>query len=105
MQIPKPKRLKDKKAIEAVRRSFCEVCGRRDLGLHVHHIITKGSGGPDHRYNLITLCAECHTRTHAGRISQDCLWRIVGRREGVEPSMAETAMRTFKRKAHVGMAD
>ncbi|HHV39694.1 MAG TPA: HNH endonuclease [Tepidimicrobium sp.] len=75
------------------------------MGLHVHHIITKGCGGPDHRYNLITLCAECHTRTHAGRISQDCLWRIVGRREGVEASTVETTIRMFKQKAHVGMAN
>lgn len=98
----KPRRKKDKKAIEAIRKRHCELCGRSDARLEVHHVITKGCGGPDHQHNLITLCAECHTKTHAGRISQDCLWRIVGRREGVEPSAATKTAQRLKRAAHVG---
>ncbi|HHV39722.1 MAG TPA: HNH endonuclease [Tepidimicrobium sp.] len=102
VQIPKPKRLRNKKAIEAVRKPYCELCGRRDMGLHVHHIITKGSGGPDHRCNLITLCAECHTKAHVGCLSQDRLWQVVGQREDVKPSAVTKTAQRLKRAAHVG---
>jgi 5-methylcytosine-specific restriction endonuclease McrA len=38
-------------------------CGSRD-NLHVHHIIHRGSLGPDTLENLITLCFVCHARVH-----------------------------------------
>lgn len=102
MMIPKPKRIKDRKAIERVRKPYCELCGRHDLGIHVHHIIPKGRGGPDHRYNLISLCAACHTKAHAGGIPQDDLWVVIGRRTGMEPSAVQEAVRIYTRRAHVG---
>lgn len=33
-----------------------------------HHIKTKGAGGSDDIWNLITLCAECHYKVHTGEI-------------------------------------
>lgn len=105
MVHPKPKRLKDRKAIEAARKQYCEVCGRWDMAMQVHHIACKGSGGPDHSYNLITVCVACHTLAHSGRIARDTLWRIVARREGITADEAEKTVRELVRRAHVGEAD
>jgi 5-methylcytosine-specific restriction endonuclease McrA len=67
--LEKPKRVKDRKAIEAARKPHCEFCGIWGKG-QVHHIKSRGSGGHDTPDNLIHLCVECHTRVHAGRISK-----------------------------------
>lgn len=32
--------------------------------LHVHHVVSKGLGGTDELDNLITLCSQCHHKTH-----------------------------------------
>ena len=37
--------------------------------LDVHHIIFRSKGGSDEPENLITLCDDCHTDLHAGKIS------------------------------------
>ena len=45
---------------------MCQLCYRffsPDM-LAPHHIKTVGSGGGDVLGNLISLCAECHTRVH-----------------------------------------
>ena len=44
----------------------CQLCGRifPPNMLAPHHIKTVGSGGSDVLGNLISLCAECHTRVH-----------------------------------------
>ncbi len=76
--FPKPKRIKDKKAIEAARKPFCEVC-RKCNRTTVHHIKTVGSGGDDVPENLISLCVVCHTKAHHGEISKKLLKDI---REG-----------------------
>ena len=70
--IPKPKRIKNPRAIEAARKPYCEYCGC--LGtVHVHHIKTKGSGGHDIPENLISLCPLCHDKAHWGQISKEAL--------------------------------
>lgn len=102
MRFPKPKRLADRKAIKAARKLHCELCGRSDMGLQVHHIISKGAAGPDHRCNLLTLCASCHTHVHAGRIDKDMLWNIVAQRENMSVAEAEDVTRRLVRQAHVG---
>jgi len=59
----------------------CRFCGTTNeehreehgRGLHAHHIIPDGDGGPDSMRNLITVCQSCHRTlesTHARAISQ-----------------------------------
>lgn len=52
--VPKVVRLRDPQAIKAARKPYCEVDGRPAFG-EPHHVVTRGSGGPDHKYNLIQL--------------------------------------------------
>lgn len=35
-----------------------------DTELHAHHIVPKSEGGSDRFTNLVTLCADCHSRVH-----------------------------------------
>jgi nitrogen regulatory protein PII-like uncharacterized protein len=35
-----------------------------DTELHAHHIVPKNSRGSDQFTNLVTLCADCHSRVH-----------------------------------------
>ena len=37
----------------------CAVCHKEQL-LEVHHIIPQNKGGVDARFNLVTLCKDCH---------------------------------------------
>ena len=97
MRLPKPKRTKDKALLKALRLGHCELCGRADMGLQVHHVVSKGSGGPDARENLITLCRLCHLRAHAGEIDKATLWAIVARREGVTPEEADCSEKSVIR--------
>lgn len=83
--LRKHKRVVDKKAIEKVRKNYCEVCGCPAYA-QPHHINTVGSGGGDIVENLIQLCADCHIGAHDGRISKKELMRIVGEREGISPT-------------------
>jgi hypothetical protein len=46
----------------------CQKCKKRDTRLEVHHIIPKEAKGTDIPNNLITLCADCHKKVHAGEI-------------------------------------
>jgi 5-methylcytosine-specific restriction endonuclease McrA len=41
----------------------CQFCGRMHQ-LEVHHRQPRSRSGDDVEENLITLCAECHARTH-----------------------------------------
>jgi len=102
VMLPKPKRLRDKRAIEAARKPYCELCGRADMGLQVHHVVSRGSGGPDMPENLITFCASCHTLAHGGCISRDELWRVIAQREGTSPMEVEVLTLLAKRRAHSG---
>lgn len=51
--------------------STCQACGanvsphdEEGPNFHVHHIIPRAAGGPDHEDNLISLCVECHKEAH-----------------------------------------
>lgn len=48
----------------------CQHCkGKsKDKRLHVHHIIWRKNGGPDHQSNLITVCKTCHELIHKEKI-------------------------------------
>lgn len=81
--VPKPRRLLDPGAVQAAKKPWCEVCGSPSRGIEPHHILTRGAGGPDHKYNLIQLCWECHYgRVPAGQLPPHYLFEIVARREG-----------------------
>jgi 5-methylcytosine-specific restriction endonuclease McrA len=41
----------------------CQACGSMQH-LQVHHLKLRSQSGGDVEQNLITLCAECHVRTH-----------------------------------------
>lgn len=98
--LTKRKRLVDPTAIKAARKQYCEVCGRQAYG-EPHHIITRGAGGPDHKYNLIQLCAICHYgKIPSGKLSRWFLFGIVARREGLTVEEVEDMvckMRTSSR--------
>ena len=50
---------------KTMRLTFCVLCGQNDPNtLEHHHYIPKASGGTDDEKNLITLCGECHGKTH-----------------------------------------
>lgn len=61
--FPKPKRLKDKNAINYVKGLPCCACGVW-YGIDAHHILSRGSGGPDTIANLLPLCRKHHTEIH-----------------------------------------
>ena len=46
----------------------CQCCGKKNCRLEVHHIIFRSSGGSDSLENLITLCEDCHKKTHLGKM-------------------------------------
>ena len=47
----------------------CQVCKAKNTRLEVHHIKYRSQGGTDDLDNLITLCADCHKKVHAGELS------------------------------------
>ena len=75
-------RLKDRTAIRDARKPYCEMCGDRAWG-GPHHIIFKSENGPDHRFNLIQLCKDCHqVKVHKHNVyAKATLFHIVARRE------------------------
>ncbi|HHW13488.1 MAG TPA: HNH endonuclease [Firmicutes bacterium] len=79
--IPKPRRLIDRKSIEAARKPWCEVCGKAGPTQVHHWEHTRGAGGGDEAHNLIALCVSCHTKAHNGEIGRERLREIVRRRE------------------------
>lgn len=46
----------------------CQICGKKNIRLEVHHIIFRSQGGADDENNLITLCGDCHNGIHNGKI-------------------------------------
>lgn len=80
--VPKIRRLENKKLIREWPRDLCEICRGRFM-LQAHHIISVGSGGPDHKFNLITLCLYCHDKAHRAILTKETLFRKVAFRERV----------------------
>jgi 5-methylcytosine-specific restriction endonuclease McrA len=46
----------------------CQICGKKNIRLEVHHIIYRSQGGTNDENNLITLCEDCHNAIHDGKI-------------------------------------
>lgn len=80
-------RIADKATVDSVRKDYCEICGMQ--GNHVHHVITKGSGGPDIRENLVNLCVSCHAKAHNGKITQKQCFNKISKRERCRVSEIE----------------
>jgi len=81
--VPKKMRISNPKLIKEMRSGSCEIC-KRETDCQLHHIMSVGSGGPDHRYNLISLCKwNCHIKAHNGVLSRKYLFAQVALREGV----------------------
>ncbi len=59
---------------------ICQHCKgkKKDSKLEVHHIIYRSNGGSDEEDNLITLCHNCHSDLHHGKIK----WKLSGKRKG-----------------------
>lgn len=47
----------------------CQVCGKKHTRLEVHHIIYRSQGGTNDENNLITLCEDCHSKVHDGKLA------------------------------------
>jgi hypothetical protein len=83
-------RIRDKALLaEMHQKAICEVCNR-PRPVQVHHIRTKGSGGSDHRLNLLAVCTDCHSAIHFGGLTVEDrrktridLYEIVSRREAI----------------------
>lgn len=82
VQLAKHKRIRDRKAIQAARKNYCEYCGAY-ADIEPHHVFTVGAGGGDVSYNLVQLCTRCHIGVHAGKIEREELLAIVAKREGM----------------------
>jgi hypothetical protein len=52
---------------------LCEACGRK--AVDVHHIDGRGKD-KDVIENLMSLCRDCHTKAHEGKLSKECLQHI-----------------------------
>lgn len=48
---------------------------------HRHHIKSKGSGGPDDDWNMMELCAHCHSHIHFIGLSEMVRRRPILREE------------------------
>lgn len=54
----------------------CQQCKKKNVPLHVHHIVYRSECGSDDEDNLITLCEDCHKKLHSGEIT---LKRSIGK--------------------------
>lgn len=72
---------------EFAAKTRCEFCGRHSsTGLDPAHIWSRGAGRVDVKENLVSLCRECHTRSHAGHEpTREQLLAIAAKREGCTP--------------------
>ena len=76
MNLSKHKRIVNKKVInECHKYEHCMVCGCD--GSDAHHIMSKGAGFPDHKYNLILLCRKCHSLAHENKLTREYLFSIL----------------------------
>ena len=49
----------------------CQICGKKNSKLEVHHIQFRSKGGSNMMDNLVTLCRDCHKRIHSGELLFD----------------------------------
>jgi hypothetical protein len=61
--LDKPTRIRDPELLAEFRKLRCMACGSLPPN-DCHHIKSKGSGGGDDSFNLLTLCRVCHSNVH-----------------------------------------
>ena len=88
--------------MRAARREYCEVCGRevenREDG-SVHHIVHRSRRGPDHEYNLLMMCNECHrNKAHKGEFTDKFLFGIVADKYNVSIFEVERVVTELTRR-------
>lgn len=49
----------------------CQICGKKNSKLEVHHIQFRSKGGSNRMDNLVTLCRDCHKQIHSGGLVFD----------------------------------
>lgn len=60
--IEKNTRISNPDLLEKFRRRKCQLCGKSPVD--ACHIKTKGSGGDDVEWNLLSMCRNCHNLQH-----------------------------------------
>lgn len=80
-------------------KTICEWC-RRSFpgGLDAAHIFSRGAGRVDIRGNLVSLCRECHTRSHTSGVPS--LWQLLemaAKREGCSVDDIEAKIYAIRR--------
>ena len=93
----KVQRLVDPDAIEAARKPYSEISGEPTYGAAPHHIYPVGSGGPDHRFNLIQTTGNEHIKCHNGEYDKEFLLTIVAERESVTVDYVITTINNTRR--------
>jgi len=71
----------------------CQQCGVKNTRLEAHHIKLTSEGGKDTINNLITLCEQCHSKVHSGKINL--------RKPGVSGFKDKIAQRTMQGKHYL----
>ena len=89
--FPVEKRVEDRRAIQDVRKEYCELCGANASG-EPHHIKPRSLGGGDVKENLIQLCTKCHNLAQERKISHHELIPLVAKREGLKISQVYAAV-------------
>ena len=78
--LDKPTRIVDRKAVDAARACWCDVCGGYQGPFQVHHVRSRGAGGHDAGGNLLCCCWLCHHRIHTGEIPRARVLEILAER-------------------------
>lgn len=57
----------DHELLKEIKKLRCISCGLRGRKLHIDpcHIVSRGAGGPDERWNVIPMCRRCHNLQHS----------------------------------------
>jgi hypothetical protein len=71
----------------------CQQCGVKNTRLEAHHIKLTSEGGKDTINNLITLCEQCHSKVHSGKIQLKA--------KGVSGFKDKVAQRTMQGKHYL----
>ena len=62
---------------------ICQFCKKKgNMTLNAHHIIYRRNGGADTLDNLITLCEQHHKDLHAGRLPEEFVNSLEGKKKG-----------------------
>lgn len=75
----------------------CELCNAWVARRDPHHLMTRGAGRVDHRWNLIALDRACHTMVEAMVSVKARAWQTVCRREGVTKEQIEQLVHDRRR--------